>query len=78
MVNGTASSVRTYFKGYAAGKTGATDDSKDAWFVGFSNELSTAIWIGFDDNKTSLPQQYNKSGKIAAPIWELYMKQIKK
>ena len=76
--NGTAASVKTYYKGYAAGKTGTSDENKDAWFVGFTNDFSTAVWIGFDDNKSSLPKEYNQGGKIAAPIWGLYMNEVYK
>src|SRR5690606_23385133 len=45
--HGTASSVRRYYRGPAAGKTGTTQNYADAWFVGYNPELSTAIWTGF-------------------------------
>ena len=35
----------------AAGKTGTTNDLRDAWFVGFTPELLTVVWVGFDDNQ---------------------------
>jgi penicillin-binding protein 1B len=49
----------------AAGKTGTTNDLRDAWFVGFTPELLTVVWVGFDDNKP-----VGLSGSQAAlPIW---------
>ncbi len=54
-----------------AGKTGTSQDAKDAWFVGFTPDLVTAIWVGFDDS-TSLGER-ETGGQIAAPIWHDYM-----
>ena len=54
-----------------AGKTGTTQDSNDAWFVGFTPDLVTAVWIGFDNN-SSLGER-ETGGGIAAPIWHDYM-----
>jgi penicillin-binding protein 1B len=67
---GTAASVRgAGFTFDAAGKTGTTNDLRDAWFVGFTPELLTAVWVGFDDN-TAL----GLSGAQAAlPIWTTFM-----
>ena len=49
----------------AAGKTGTTNDLRDAWFVGFTPELLTVVWVGIDDN-----QPIGLSGSQAAlPIW---------
>lgn len=56
------------------GKTGTTDDFTDAWFVGFTPSLTTAVWVGFDSKK-SLGNK--ESGAVAAlPIWIDYMKEI--
>jgi penicillin-binding protein 1B len=68
--NGTAASVRAAgFALDAAGKTGTTNDLRDAWFVGFTPELLTVVWVGFDDN-TAL----GLSGAQAAlPIWTTFM-----
>ena len=53
----------------AAGKTGTTNDLRDAWFVGFTPELLTVVWVGFDDN-----QPVGLSGAQAAlPIWTDFM-----
>ena len=54
----------------AAGKSGTTNDQRDAWFVGFTPELLTVVWVGFDDN-----QPVGLSGTQAAlPIWTEFMK----
>lgn len=63
---------RTGFSYRAAGKTGTTDNWKDAWFLGFTPELSTAVWIGFDHYGTSLGVG-NTGGRVAAPVWAEYM-----
>ena len=34
---------------YVAGKTGTTDNENDAWFVGFSNDVTVAVWVGYDN-----------------------------
>jgi membrane carboxypeptidase/penicillin-binding protein len=68
---GTGSGVRTAgFTLDAAGKTGTTNDLRDAWFIGFTPELLTVVWVGFDDNKP-----IGLSGAQAAlPIWTAFMK----
>lgn len=67
---GTGASARGLgFALDAAGKTGTTNDMRDAWFVGFTPELLTAVWVGFDDN-----QPLGLSGSTAAlPIWTRFM-----
>jgi penicillin-binding protein 1B len=53
----------------AAGKSGTTNDLRDAWFVGFTPELLTVVWVGLDDN-----QPLGLSGSQAAlPIWTAFM-----
>jgi penicillin-binding protein 1B len=68
---GTGNGVRS--RGFtldAAGKTGTTNDLRDAWFVGFTPELLTVVWVGFDDN-----QPVGLSGSQAAlPIWTDFMR----
>lgn len=68
---GTARSARLQgFDRPAAGKTGTTNDAKDAWFVGYTPDLLAAVWVGFD-NQTKL----GLSGAQAAlPIWTDFMK----
>ena len=54
----------------AAGKTGTTNDMRDAWFAGFTPDLLCVVWVGFDDNTP-----VNLSGARAAlPIWVDFMK----
>ena len=54
-----------------AGKTGTTNNQVDAWFVGYTPDLLTAVWVGYDDQHTLGPK--NTGGKIAAPLWAAYM-----
>lgn len=70
ITEGTGAGVRAQgFALDAAGKTGTTNDLRDAWFVGFTPELLTAVWVGFDDN-----QPLGLSGSAAAlPIWTRFM-----
>ncbi|MQA30669.1 MAG: PBP1A family penicillin-binding protein [Luteitalea sp.] len=70
MNEGTAAGARAAgFKLDAGGKTGTTNDLRDAWFVGFTPELLTVVWVGFDDN-----QPLGLSGSQAAlPIWTQFM-----
>jgi penicillin-binding protein 1B len=67
---GTGYGVRAAgFKFDAGGKTGTTNDLRDAWFVGFTPDLLTVVWVGFDDN-----QAVGLSGSQAAlPIWTEFM-----
>ena len=55
-----------------AGKTGTTNDEKDAWFVGFTNDIITAVWVGYDQPR-SLGVS-STGGRTALPIWLDYMK----
>jgi penicillin-binding protein 1B len=67
---GTGASARASgFALDAAGKSGTTNDLRDAWFVGFTPELLTVVWVGFDDN-----QPLGLSGTQAAlPVWTTFM-----
>jgi 1A family penicillin-binding protein len=60
------------FTAPAAGKTGTTNDYRDAWFIGFTPTLVTGVWVGFDDPKTIVAGGY--AGELAAPIWGRFMK----
>ena len=55
-----------------AGKTGTTNDFKDAWFVGFSPTLVVGVWVGFDQPRTIGPDAYGS--RYAAPIWSDFMR----
>ncbi len=67
---GTAAAARGMgFRRPAAGKTGTTNDKRDAWFIGFTPQTLTLAWIGFDDNTpTGLA-----GGEAAVPVWTKYM-----
>ena len=55
-----------------AGKTGTTNDQKDAWFSGFNTELETSVWVGFDNPSSLGRREYG--AKAALPIWNDYMR----
>jgi len=56
----------------AAGKTGTTQDFTDAWFMGFTPQLTAGVWVGYDDKQISLGKR--ESGALAAlPIWMEFM-----
>jgi penicillin-binding protein 1A len=55
-----------------AGKTGTTNQAKDAWFVGYSTDLVAGVWVGYDE---ALPLGYGESGAVTAlPVWIGFMK----
>jgi penicillin-binding protein 1A len=58
----------------AAGKTGTTDDFTDAWFVGYTPRLTTAVWVGHANSREPMPGA--AGGVAAAPIWGAYMKAV--
>ncbi|MGE5404197.1 MAG: transglycosylase domain-containing protein, partial [Candidatus Saccharibacteria bacterium] len=66
MPGGTASHLASEVGRTAAGKTGTTQDYHDAWFVGFTPELSCAVWVGYDTPTRSVGIP---GGRIAGPIW---------
>src|SRR6184192_3313848 len=68
LVSGTAASARSLgFKLPAAGKTGTTNDYKDAWFVGYTSTLTCGVWVGFDQPTTIIPRGYGAA--LALPVW---------
>ena len=69
MDRGTAASVRSEhkFKEPAGGKTGTTNDYKDAWFAGFTDRVTCAVWVGLDKPQTIVDQGYGS--RLAIPIW---------
>ncbi len=56
----------------AAGKTGTTQDYTDAWFVGYIPQLTTGVWVGFDDKQISLGKK-ETGARAALPIWLEFM-----
>ena len=58
--------------GPAGGKTGTTNENRDAWFVGFSGQRLGGVWIGHDNNKSL--GSGKSGGVVAAPIWRDIMR----
>lgn len=71
---GTAASLRNEygFKEPGGGKTGTTNDYKDAWFAGYTDRVSCGIWVGLDKPQTIVEGGYG--GTLALPIWADVMK----
>lgn len=69
---GTATAAKKLGRTDLAGKTGTTNDQKDAWFNGFSSGIAASAWVGFD---TSISLgRYETGGKAALPIWVDFMR----
>jgi len=72
LISGTAKSIHASgFTKPAAGKTGTTSNGKDVWFAGFTPNITTIVWLGFDQN---LPTSLTGAGG-AVPIWLQFMKE---
>ena len=70
LVSGTAR--RADLPGWqAAGKTGTTEDFRDAWFIGYTSHLVTGVWLGNDDNS---PTKKAVGGGLPVEIWSRFMK----
>jgi penicillin-binding protein 1A len=67
VTGGTATAARQSYNWSAAGKTGTTDDYRDAWFIGFNKDLTLGIWTGFDNNRTMGSNM--AGGVVCAPVW---------
>ena len=59
----------------AAGKTGTTQDYTDAWFIGFTPQLTSGVWVGYDDKQISLGKK-ETGARAALPIWLEFMKAV--
>lgn len=77
---GTARGVREFFDLPAAGKTGTTQDARDAWFVGFSCELTTAVWMGYPGGPGEGPRFLTDfrgievhGGDFPVDMWAVFM-----
>jgi penicillin-binding protein 1A len=70
VTRGTATSMK-HLAQYVGGKTGTTDNENDAWFVGFTSDVTVAVWVGYDNQrgKRTLGQG-ETGGKVAVPIVE--------
>ncbi|MBD8897473.1 penicillin-binding protein 1A [Rhodanobacter sp. DHG33] len=71
ILRGTGFAAKTMNRPDLAGKTGTSNDFRDAWFIGFNGDVSTAVWVGFDNYG---PLGHDEFGaKAALPIWMDYM-----
>ena len=73
---GTAIDARRIYKFFhpAAGKTGTTDEYRDAWFIGFTPDIVAGVWVGYDSVRTIF---HGATGaKVALPIWASFMKEV--
>src|SRR5208337_4726136 len=71
LARGTARSI-AHLAPFVAGKTGTSDDENDAWFVGFTNDVTVAVWLGYDnsDGKRRTLGGGATGGGVAVPIFE--------
>jgi len=70
---GTATSAREAgYRAPASGKTGSTNDYLDAWFVGYTDKVTTGVWVGLDQPKKIMDQGYGST--LALPVWTEVMK----
>jgi len=73
IARGTGTTVQQWgLRMPVAGKTGSTNEFKDAWFVGFSPRMVVGVWVGFDQPATIRRDAFG--GRIAGPIWADFMK----
>ena len=57
-----------------AGKTGTTNDLRDAWFMGYTPELVTGVWVGYDDSREMGTGE--TGSRAASPIWLSFMQEV--
>ncbi len=69
---GTGTAAKVLGREDVGGKTGSTNDHRDAWFAGFGGPYTTVVWVGRDDFKSLGYREYG--GKAALPIWIDYMR----
>ena len=69
---GTGRRARSLGRSDIGGKTGTTNDQKDAWFSGFNQNMATTVWVGFDQPQTLGKREVG--GYAALPIWIDFMK----
>jgi penicillin-binding protein 1A len=71
VLRGTATAAKVLDRADIGGKTGSTNDHRDAWFSGFGGDLVTTVWVGKDNFESLGYREYG--GKAALPIWISYM-----
>jgi membrane carboxypeptidase/penicillin-binding protein len=76
LARGTARSIG-HHSPFIGGKTGTSDDENDAWFVGFSNDVTIAVWVGYDNRRGKRTLGTGQTGgKVAVPIFEPIMQAV--
>lgn len=76
---GTASRIRHKYgvTSPAAGKTGTTNDNADGWFIGYTPQLVSGVWVGWEDKQIHFTNMAEGQGaNMALPVWALYMKKV--
>ena len=76
VLRGTATAAKVLERADIGGKTGSTNDHRDAWFSGFGGDLVTTVWVGKDNFESLGYREYG--GKAALPIWINYMREALK
>ena len=72
---GTGTGVRAGgFQMPVGGKTGTTNDYRDAWFIGFTPEVVTGVWVGYDQPREIARRAYG--ARLAVPLWTAFMKKL--
>ncbi len=62
------------FRHPSAGKTGTTNDGTDVWYIGYTSDLVTGVWLGFDRPKRIMANA--QGGRLAAPAWTAFMNEV--
>jgi penicillin-binding protein 1A len=70
--SGTARAAKILERHDLAGKTGTTNDHKDAWFSGYTPRLVASVWVGFDESTSLGPKE--TGARVALPVWIRFMK----
>ena len=76
---GTGSRLRSVYglRGEIAGKTGTTNDNSDGWFIGYTPNVTSGVWVGGEDRQVHFQSHALGSGSnMALPIWGLFMKKV--
>jgi penicillin-binding protein 1A len=70
VARGTAASMK-HLTHYVGGKTGTTDNENDAWFIGFTSDVTVAVWVGYDNSRGKDTLGHGQTGgRVAVPIFE--------
>ena len=73
VLRGTGRRAQALGREDLAGKTGTSNDNRDAWFSGFNGDLLATVWVGFDQERSLGP--FEEGGRTALPIWIYFMEE---